>query len=106
VLPEYSVKSRLTGDIDSAIGERWDDLLRMLIPKLRTTRDLDDPVFFELRELIVDELRPASSIAVRILLPAVVTSRFDRKRATGVVYSAAVFFGLFDELDASSPVVG
>ncbi len=106
MLPEHPVKSRLAGDVDPAVRKRRNDLLRMLVPKLRATRDLDDPVFFELRKFIVNELRPASAVAVRIFLPAVVASRFDRKRTASVVYSAAVFFGFFDELDAAASIVG
>lgn len=105
MLPKYTIKCRLAGDVNPTISERRNDLLRMFIPKLRTARDFNDLVFLELREFIMNELRAASSV-VRIPLPTVVATGVDRKRAAGVVYSASVFFSFLDELDASSSVVG
>lgn len=54
MLPEHPVKSRLAGDVDPAVRKCRNDLLRMLVPNSGATRDLDDPVFFELRKFIVN----------------------------------------------------
>ena len=74
VLSEYPVKRRLTGDVDPTVGQDRNDLLRMLVPELRTAGDLDNSRPLELCQFVVNELRAASSVAIWIFLPAVIAA--------------------------------
>jgi hypothetical protein len=99
MLAEDAVDGRLRGDVDAALGQNRDDLIRRQVTEFGVVDDLEDVSFFVHGQLVRGRglATSATVLADALPFPALDRARIDLENFTGLGLASSGGDGLVDE---------